>query len=640
VNDVWIISPNTVNNFWAAYTRMRNNRVDTPQLSLADYGSTFEIQGTPALPNLTVTGYWHMVDQNGGPAATDDYAFRDMATWTHGKHTMQYGGEFYIDKASKAALLNNYGQITMSGVVTKNALADYLIGTASSFEQDAPNLTQTAAFTYSGFFQDDFRMTPRLMVNLGLRYDVQTPPVEPKNNNATFVAGQQSTRFPNAPKGMVFPGDAGIPRGITPVRFKHISPRIGFAFDPFGNQKTSIRGGVGVFWGTVSEETWDQGANGAPFAIGYSFPNTSSITGSTLSNPYQGNVNPFPYTGGVYPWGIGMGGIAKNADWPETVQTNFSIQQQITGDLGVTVAFVGGYGWNQILGVDNNYPTASTNYAASLGQALCGTSATIVPTTKNYTCRRPVQPAGGLTIEEPIFQSDYNGLQVTVTKRLAHHVNASGYYTWSKSLTGGTLQGGTPGGSIQDVNNLRAERSRAANDIAQQAVMSLIYQSQYSFQNKITRSIVNGWELAPIVRLHTGTPFGIANGVDANLDGASTDRAELVPGQPFNGPHKVSQWFNTAAFSQNAAVSGSPVDGNSSPDIINTPGFAGIDLTLARTFAIREHMNFQFRAEAGNAFNIVSYGSPGATVATSTFGVITSANSTPRQIQLGGKINF
>jgi hypothetical protein len=169
--------------------------------------------------------------------------------------------------------------------------------------------------------------------------------------------------------------------------------------------------------------------------------------------------------------------------------------------------------------------------------------------------------------------------------------------------------------------------------------MSVIWQPELSAQNAILRSIVNGWEVAPIGRFHSGGPFGVANGVDANLDGNSGDRARLT-GQSIKGPHTVSQWFNTAAFAQNPAVAGNPVDGNSPPNFINVPGFAGIDLTLARTFPIHDQVNFQFRAEGGNAFNIVSYGAPGSTVKTATFGVITAAASTQRQVQIGGKINF
>jgi hypothetical protein len=638
INENWLISPQVVNNVWASYTRMHNTRTDTPQTSLSNLSSTFLIQGPPALPKLTVTGYFVLSDANAGPAFKDTYAIRDLAVWTRGKHLLQFGGEFYLDKGTKAAYLNNYGLGTFSGAVTKNAYADFLLGTPSSFEQDSPAYTSTSTFTFAGFFQDDYRLTSHLTLNLGFRYDVQTPPVEHANHNTTFIAGEQSTRFPNAPKGAVFPGDQGVPRGITPVRFEHVSPRVGFAYTPWADQRTSIRGGVGLYWGSVSEELWTQGGNSSPFALQYTFPSASSLNGVLLSNPYHGNINPFPNTGTTFPFGLSMSGISHTADWPETIQTNVSVQQQFTQNLAVTMAYVGSFGMNQGLGVDSNYPTFNTNYASSLGVALCGSSATIVPTTSNSQCRRPIQPLGTFSIVQTTFHTDYNSLQVSATQRLAHHISASGYYTWSKSLSDVPLETGIPGGGVQDVNNLRAERGRTANDLTHQAVIAIIWQPEFPTNMRAVKAVVNGWEVSPIVRLHSGAPFSVGNGVDANLDGNTSDRAQLG-GNPFSGPHTVSQWFNTAAFKQNPAVAGSPVDGNSPVNFINSPGFRGVDLTLARTFPIHDRVTFQFRAEGSNALNIANYSAPGSTVNTGTFGVITSAN-TMRQIQVGGKINF
>jgi hypothetical protein len=334
-----------------------------------------------------------------------------------------------------------------------------------------------------------------------------------------------------------------------------------------------------------------------------------------------------------------MSGVRKDAEWPKTIQTNLSIQQQLTQNLGVTVAFVGGYSTNQLFGIDQNNPSYDTNYAASLGKAQCGTNATIVPTTSNSQCRRPIQPIGSFALARTSFNTNYNGLQVTVTQRMAHHLSVSGYYSWSKSISDVPLENSIPTGNVQDVNDLKAERGRTANDLTHQAVISLIWQPFFSVQNLITRSVVNGWEIAPLARIHTGTPFTVQNGVDANLDGSSSgDRAQLT-GNPFSGSHSVSRWFNTSAFSQNAAVAGDPVDGNSGPYIINSPAYHSIDLTLARTFPIHDQVNFQFRLEASNAFNIASYSTPGNTVKSATFGVVTGANDM-RKIQIGGKIKF
>jgi hypothetical protein len=466
-----------------------------------------------------------------------------------------------------------------------------------------------------------------LTLNLGLRYEIQTSPVESKDHNVTFVSGQQSTRFPNAPKGLVFPGDEGIPRGVTPVRWGHISPRVGFAFDPTGTARTSIRGGAGIFWGSVSEEVWTQGGNTSPFALSYTFPNTSSVTGATLSNPYRGVTNPFLTSGtAVFPNGVRLGGISRDADWPRTIQVNFSVQQQLTADMSVVAAYVGAFSSNQALGIEQNYPSADTNYAAALGLAQCGSNPTIVPTTSNAQCRRPIQPLGTFSMLRTVFSTNYNGLQVSLTRRLARQISASGYYSWSKAMADVPMQGGVPAGGVQNVNNLAAEHTRTGSDYSQQATLALIWHPAVLSGSAFLKAIVNGWEVAPLVRLRTGAPFSIANGVDANLDGASGDRAQLI-GDPFSGERVLSRWFNTAAFSQNKAVSGKPVDGNSGPNILTGPAFHNVDLTLARTFRITERIKFQLRAEASNGFNIVSYGQPGSTVNTATFGVISSART-------------
>ncbi|PWU08137.1 MAG: TonB-dependent receptor, partial [Terriglobia bacterium] len=547
-NYTWAVNPSMVNNVWASYTRMKNTRTDTPEQSLANFGSTFSPQGAPGLPNIGVTGYWNMRNANAGPAGTDAYALRDLVTLTRGSHTLQMGAEFSLDKAAKVAYLNNYGQITFTGVITGNALADYLLGIPATFLQDSPAYTRTAAFTYAGFFQDDYRVARRLTLNLGLRYDVQTPPVESHDHNVTFVAGQQSTRFPSAPLGIVFPGDAGIPRGITDTRFGHIAPRFGFAFDPTGSAKTSIRGGVGLFWGSVSEELWTQGGNTSPYALSYTFPNTSSVNGATLSNPYRGGTNPFVNGGtGLFPNGARLGGVSRNADWPRTLQVNFSIQRQLTADMSVVVAYVGAFSSNQALGIEQNYPSFNTNYAASLGIPSCGTSATIVPSTSNAQCRRPIQPVGSFGVVQSAFNTDYNGLQISFTRRLSHQFSATGYYAWQKTMSDVPVQGGTPAGGVEDVNNLALERSRTGNDYTHQATIAIIWHPALSGGSRIVKALVNGWEIAPLARLHTGGPFSVLNGVDANLDGSSGDRARLV-GDPFTGPRTISQWFNTAAF--------------------------------------------------------------------------------------------
>src|SRR5581483_4524269 len=191
INHTWTISPTIVNNIWASYTRFLSNRVNTPQISLADFGSAFTPQGLHALPNISITGYFTLGDSNGGPGFTDNYALRDLVTWTKGNHNIQWGGESVLDKSQKVANLTNFGSYSFNGGATGNAFADFLIGKPSSAQQDAPAYVSAVTLTSSLFLQDDWRLNPRLTLNLGVRWDIQTPPVDTANRESAFVPGQQ-----------------------------------------------------------------------------------------------------------------------------------------------------------------------------------------------------------------------------------------------------------------------------------------------------------------------------------------------------------------------------------------------------------------------------------------------------------------
>jgi len=654
INDTWTISNAIVNNIWLSYTRMIPARTNTPKLSLADFGSAFSPQGAPSLPNITVNGFFTLGNSISGPTATNNYTVRDLVTWTLGKHTFQFGGEFVLDKNLKISNLNNYGTFTFSGsnTLTRNALSDFLIGSPSAATQDSPANTSANTFTTSAFIQDDYRLSRQLTLNLGLRYDVQTPPTDSINRVSAYVPGQQSTVRPNAPIGLLFPGDKGIGRGIAPTRYAHLSPRLGFAFDPTATGKTSIRGGVGLFWGSVSEESWMASGNTVPFALRYTFPNTNTPTGPTLSNPYRSITNPFPFDGTLYPRNASAQPTSPTNDWPYTVQTNLSVQQQLTPSLVFSVAYVGSASRNQIYAPDLNYPTLNTNFGAASTdpsvRSACGTAATIAATSGNAQCRRAVQPLGQILTTQSGQAASYHSLQTSLTQQMSHHISLNGFYSWSKTLSTVGLESSGPGGTAQNYNNLRAERGRADNDFRHMATIGIVWNPDYySGQNRLLRGTLNGWEISPLARLRSGVPFTITNnGVDANLDGQTNDRARVI-GDPNSGHHTLAQWFNTAAFAQNPAVTGNPVDGNAPRNSITGPALHTIDLNLARTFPITERIKFQFRAEASNAFNIANYANPSGAVGTATFGQIRSAGTAgstsggaPRTIQFGGKFNF
>ncbi len=638
-SDTWVVSSATVDQVWLTYVRNFGGRLNLPQTSLGDLGSQFRVQGTPSLPQITVSGYFTLGQSIAGPAAgTNNYSVRDILSTTHGRNTLKVGGEMSLNKDVQQTLLNNYGTFSFTGAKATNALADFLLGLPASMNKDAPVTALDNSWSYALFAQDDFRLTRRLTLNLGLRWDIQTPPTDPFNREMTFVPGVQSKIIPSAPLGMLFPGDPGVGRGIVPIEWNHVSPRLGLAWDPFGDGKTSVRAGAGIFFGSVSGNEWNTPSNFQPFAVRQSFPNVGTLTDPYANLP--GGVSPFPYSYNpanprfILPANIFA--IAENFRWPYTYQLNFSVQRQIYKDLTVTAAYVGALSHHLPFAVDLNYPYYNST-----------------ATTSNVNARRPIDTntLGSILLMESNMNASYHGLQFTAERRFAKHFQVKGFYTFSKALDGAQLQNNTTQGLAEDFRNLALEKGRADFDARHVFVGSFIWQMNYfEHVNPFLRNIINGWALSGIINLRSGLPFTVTTGKDTNLDGNTNDRANLS-GNPVLDPHRtesqvIAQWFNTAAFAAPAAGA----DGNSGRNILDGPGFRDIDLGLFRVFRIHEQIQLQARGELSNAFNMVSLLIPSSALATTANvnqGVLTSAlfgqirnAADMRQVQLGLRLTF
>jgi outer membrane receptor protein involved in Fe transport len=698
ISHTWTANPNLVNQVWLGYTRNFGGRLNLPEASLGDLGSEFTIQGPHSLPQITVTGFFTGASAIAGPVAGSNfYNVRDVVSYNHGRHSISFGADETLDKDIQQTLLNNYGVFGFNGTNIKDsasgktiavpALANFVMGLPTSLSQDAPVTGYTNSWSTGLFAQDNFRVFPRLTFNLGLRWDIQTPPTDPLNRGTSFQVGEQSTVIPNAPTGALFIGDPGVTRGIVPVRWHHVSPRIGLAWDPSGDGKTSVRAGAGVFYGSVSGNEWNTVTNFEPSAVRYSFTNLNQqVTGSglaavpmgaTLACPYNklvaknasgsplgpivicssgagtgiSGIDPFPF---VPPQFITPGGpffgFAKNFQWPYSYQLNLSVQRQVTSNLSVSAAYVGTLSHDLPFSQDINSP------ATGALAPTCATSAS-----GNITARRPIDNSGVATCATPgspfgtvlLTQSNqtasYHGFQTTVQMRMTRGVMLYGFYTFSHTFDSVQLDNNTTQGGAEDPSNLRLEHGPADFDIRHQFAASVVWQlNYYHGQNFFGRGLLNGWAVSSIINVHSGLPFTILNGKDANLTGSAVERARLVPGQnPLAINRTAAEWFNISAFSQNPStlVNGIAVNGNSSRNMLRGPTFKDADLAISRDFRLsrlREGMGLQLRADAYNVFNIVSLNPPsgnGATVGSSTFGQITSA-SAMRQLQLGLRFTF
>jgi outer membrane receptor protein involved in Fe transport len=639
VSDVWVMSPNKINQVWLTFSQNFGGRINTPGTSLSDLGSLFTIQGAPNLPQITVNGYFTLGQQIGGPTAgTNFYAVRDVFSWIKGRHSLKFGGEFSLNKDIQDTLLNNYGVFTFNGNSTQhtgptqagNAFGDFLIGIPSAVSQDAPVTGYTNTWYSALFVQDDVRIHPRLTLNLGLRWDVQTAPTDPLNRVVNYIPGQRSTVIPAAPVGALFYGDPAVERGGIPTEYTHFSPRFGFAWDIFGNGKTSLRGAFGIFYGSISGNEWNTMTNFQPFSTRLTFPNINQRTnpqgvplGATLFNPYNAfpGGNPFPYRG-TFTAGGGLFPVATDFQWPRTYQMNVSIQRQLTKDIVVGAAYVGTESRYLPFARDINYPvltpTASTN---------------------NVLARRPNPAFGAVLLLQSDQDADYHGLQLTTAMRMTHHISFNAFYTFSKTTSSVQLYNSTTQGQAQNYSNLFEDRG--AGDTDQRHVFSASFNFRpdfYKGKDRIGRALLIGWSISPIIKIRSGLPFTVANGADANLDGVGTDRAQLI-GDPHVDHPTAAMWFNPAAFARNPVVTGVAVDGNSARNLLYGPSYHGFDLAISRDIRLSETYKITLRAEGTNVFNTVNLGQPGATAGTTTLGVITGAGAM-RKVQFGARFTF
>lgn len=675
LSDVWTLSARSVNQIWLSYSRMMAGRISSPAKSLADYGSDLNVQGTPSLPNISVANFFTLGQSITGPLAGDNvYGIRDVYSTTRGHHSINAGGELYLEKDRLETLLNNYGvfSFTNSSSRTHVAMADFLIGRPNSMSQDSPDDANENYWNYGLFLQDDWRVNPRLTLNLGVRYDVQTAPVDTQRRIAVFEPGVQSKVSPNAMLGQLFPGDPGVPDGGVDTNYNHFSPRFGFAFDPKGNGKTVFHGGAGLFFDTIGGNEWMLSQNFQPFAVRMTnaFTHVVSLQNiySTDCQDFAGCVSPFPYiydkANPRYVSPAQLVFVQKGMRWPYNIQANFGIEHQVSRDFAFSINYVGTFNRKLPLYIDENAPIYDVSNPAinTTGNVNCRRPYNALPFGTGTKCANPAPGSkymsNGYVIEDG-QTANYHGLQLNVEKRLSHGFSVHGFYIFSKSLASAALQttgniGNSSATQPEDYRNMGLERQRQANDMRNQAVVSFVWKPNYfSSFNPATRLLLNGWSLAATVTMRSGLPISITSGKDDNIDGNNNDRpnvlegkTERVIGANSSHPAAMAQWFDTSAYCE-VGTSGCPtgsgtsgLDGLVRVNSLDGPGYRNVDASLFRDFTIHERMRFQFRGEATNVFNMVNLNGPGGTLTSpSSFGVISGAAGM-RVLQVGGRLLF
>ncbi len=476
---------------------------------------------------------------------------------------------------------------------------------------------------------------PQAYLNLGVRWEPYIPVKDAYGEDTAFRPGQQSTVYPLAPVGYLFPGDKGIDGlGVVPNRYTRFSPRFGFAYDPFGDGKTSIRGGYGIFSDTIQLVTLNSNPTSQPFSYGLTTYNVQ------LSNPYGSNPQSLQfletYQGATNITSAGrqtktfflpMTIMDMNPDFTSAYvqQWNINVQRELWRKFVVTVAYLGNKGTHLHVSEQINP-----------GIYIPGQS-----TTGNIDSRRIYQ--GFQTIEsiQSTAYSSYNSLQVNWNRRFEHGFTLLGSYVFSRAIDLESNDGNSGLGSqSMDPFNWDLDKGLASFNVQHRFVTSFIWNLPvFRGAKGIERAILGGWSVNGILTLQTGIPFSVTAGTDRSMSGVGLDRGDVVgPVTTYNDQStasKIARYFDTSAF----AVPALGTFGTSGRDILIGPGMQNLDAGMFKDFQVSESRRFEIRWEVFNSLNHANFANPTASLSSSNFGRITSAGN-PRIMQLAAKFYF
>ena len=638
--DTWTIAANKLNIVRLFYTDDHTQVQQViPANTWTSLGSTVK-DGTAiqTSPVFSITGYYQEGLAAGGITNNNMQTLgaEDTLNWTLGNHEIKAGGSFFYNMYRENGIYYGAGLVTFSGSFTGNALADYLEGRSSALRQNSGVYHRFTQPDPALFVQDDWRVTHRLTLDLGIRWEAYAA-FKGGNTEGTFMPNVQSTRFPTAPLGLLTAGDPGVPDGIVPTKWHDFVPRVGFAYDVFGTGATSVHGGFGVFFATRGASQFDN-TEEQPFVLDNTAAGTPNLVTPYTIAPYNGS-DPFPYNSNlaspVFFSGATLSGVEPHAGYPYVMEYNLTLEQQLGKSWGARIAYVGSQSRKFFISRDINEPAYIPGAAVN---------------SAGLNARRPYEPTPSTFVFAQIVQNadannaNYNALQATLTRKFAHGFSLLASYTWSKSMDISSIDPANITLTLSDQNNLKRDYARSDYDIPNDFVASYIWAlpgtKKFGF---FGRDVLSGWQVNGVTTLRTGIPFNVVAGVDSNLDGIATDRPNLVGNPILPGgrtrTQKIAQFFNTGAFAQ---VPAATPFGNVKRNINIGPGFINTDFSGFKNIPLWRESSLQFRAEFFNLFNNVNLANPNSTESSSSFGKISAlyANYSPRVVQFALKLYY
>ena len=707
-------SSSMLNEVRLGYARFNFDAVEpsTPA-SPASFGFTgINSQNTASqsMPRVAVTGLFTLGFSTNGPQPRKDqnYQVTDNFSKIIGRHTYKFGFDGRRFQVDNPFFGRNNGSFTFSTAAfnsSGNAGVDFLLGIPSTYSQGAGGVINARAYEYYGYAQDQWKAYSNLTLTYGAGYQIDTPYNSHQFGGEAvncFIPGQQSGVFPTAPVGLNFPGDPGCNQaGGVKIHYGHIAPRVGFAWSPLSGNKTSVRGGFGLYFNRIEEEGALQNLSAPPYGLNsggvadqagshpsFANPWTDISTGASIANKFP--FTSFPQPGSttinwlkLEPFGINT--FDPNFTTPYSENFNLTVQREFPANTVVSIGYVGALGRHLYRAYDANFITAA-------GQAACKNSPSCVANAAVQhlafpshtvlgggplppTCLASLQAGlgtcfGGVGQQHTDGTSQYNALQANITKGMTHGLTFILSYTYAHAIDNGSgLENSGFGGQSRGVNILNPQLNigDSAFDARQRFVIGYSYNipNLHHLASWAPDKVFGGWKMTGITTLQTGFPF---SAVDSNPSSLSCDALDFyacadspnqVKALSFTDPRSATFnglgnfYFDPSSFTavptctfsagvlQNGSVCGQ--FGNTGRDSFHGPGINNTDFALLKDTKINERWMVEVGIEGYNVFNHTQFCTATSCVTNNiqspNFGRILAA-APGRLVQLRAKINF
>lgn len=631
-------SGNFINSFHATYSRLFTNRTVSQQMpDLSQFGSQV-YQAYPHFVDLGVSNYFSIGGGSNAPATfgRNQYQYADDVDLIRGSHHIIFGVETLLLQMDEVNISLGNGAWSYNGSITNSALADFMLGRPNNVQQGNPLQVALREKYWGAYVQDDIQVTKGLDVHVGVRWEPNLPEHDIAGRGANFSlpafqAGQVSSVYPNAPAGLLFHGDPGIPAAYAYNSYLDFAPRVGFAWDPGGQGKQSVRGSYGIFFDEAESYTQRDWGLEAPWGSSVSLTAPPGGTANPFAGYPGGNPFPTPYpptksstfpTEGLYVTN------PLNMAHQYDQQWDFSYQRQFSGNWLVSATYLG---------------TKATHLRASTedNPAIYIPGNSTVANTNNRRTLYLLNPTVGsyystITAIDDGVTNAYNALRLSVQHRFSNNFTLLSVYTWSHCMQNAeTMANRNSEGAntYQDPYNRDLDTGPCDSDLRQNSVTSFVYQTP-GLKERVMNALLGRWQVGGIITAHTGFAFYPSTGVDDSRTGVGQDRPNVV-GSPYVQNLNSLVWVSAAAFVANPLGTFGDAGYNS----LRAPRFFDIDATLSRVFPVHERAKLELRFEFFDLTNHPDFAAPVSTLSSGNFGKIQAASEN-RILQFALKLNF